>query len=145
MKFVKAKKPMVTTLDVKRVKFEKKPKVTAERVVTKPPNPAVDKLKAKGKSLLKSQRGRKTQHFYHHCGIQGHTRPNCHKLKALNNVSAQRLRGPRNSKGNWTAKQSKSQEGDPEVRDVMKMIDAFTTCLASFTRRFESHDNRAQS
>ena len=31
------------------------------------------------------------------------------------------------------------------MRDVMKMIDAFTTCLTSFTRRFESHNNHTQS
>ena len=31
------------------------------------------------------------------------------------------------------------------MRDVMKMIDAFTTCLASFTRRFEIHHNSTQS
>ena len=31
------------------------------------------------------------------------------------------------------------------MRDVIRMIDAFTTCLASFTRRFESHNNHTQS
>ena len=29
--------------------------------------------------------------------------------------------------------------------DVMKMIDAFTTCLANFNRKFESHNTRTQS
>ena len=29
--------------------------------------------------------------------------------------------------------------------DVMKMIDTFTTCLASFSRRFEGHNTRTQS
>ena len=69
----------------------------------KPPNQSMVKPKAKGKSIPKSQRGLRTKHFYHHCGLQGHTRPNCHKLKALKNASAQRLRGPRNDKKNWTA------------------------------------------
>ena len=103
------------------------------------------KPKGKGKSLPNSQRGSRTQHFCHHCGLQGHTRPNCHKLQALKNASAQRSRRPRNGKGNWTAEQSKGQEVDLRVKDAMKMIDAFTTCLTSFTRRFESHNNSTQS
>ena len=47
MKFVKAKESVVTTSAVEKVKFEKKPKVIAQRVSTKPPNSAVAKLKAK--------------------------------------------------------------------------------------------------
>ena len=54
MKFFKAKEPVVTTSVVKKVKVEKKPKVTAQRVVTKLPIPTVDKFKAKGRSLPKS-------------------------------------------------------------------------------------------
>ena len=80
MKFVKAKEPVVAAPGAEKVKFEKKPKVIAQWVLTKPPNPTVAKLKAKGKSLPKSQRGLQTQHFFHHCGICGHTRPNYHKL-----------------------------------------------------------------
>ena len=145
MKFVKAKEPMVATTNAKKVKLEKKRNVTDQRFMTKPPNQSVVKPKGKGKSLPKSQRGPRTQHFCHHCGIQGHTRPNCHKLKVLKNSSAQRSRGPKHGKGNWTVEQSKGQEGDLGVRDVMRMIDAFTTYLASFTRRFESHNDRTQS
>ena len=29
--------------------------------------------------------------------------------------------------------------------DVMKMIDAFTICVASFNRKFESHNTHTQS
>ena len=36
-------------------------------------------------------------------------------------------------------------DSDPGVRDVMKMTDAFTTCLASFAKRFESHNDHTQS
>ena len=36
-----------------------------------------------GKSLSKSQRGPQEIHFCHHCGMRGHTRPNCFKLHAL--------------------------------------------------------------
>ena len=76
---------MVATPVAEKVKFEEKPKVITQRVLTKPPNPVVAKLKAKGKSLPKSQRGPQTLYFCHHCGIRGHTRPNCHKFRALKN------------------------------------------------------------
>ena len=69
MKFVKAKELVVVIQAVEKVKFEKKPKAIAQRVPTNPQNLAVAKLKAKGKSLPKSQRGLKIQHFCHHCGI----------------------------------------------------------------------------
>ena len=108
--------------------------------MTKPPKQSVVKSKGKGKSLPKSQRGLRTQHFYHHCGLQGHTRPNCHKLRALKNASDQRSKGSRNDKRNWAVEQSGGRDGDSEVMDVMKMIDAFTTCLANFNIRFESHN-----
>ena len=71
MKFVKAKELVATTSDVEKVKFEKRPKMTAQRVITKPPNPTVSKLKAKGKSLPKSLLVQVPL-----C----HTRPNCFKL-----------------------------------------------------------------
>ena len=145
MKFVKAKEPMVATTAAEKVKVEKKSNVTDQRVLEKPRNQSVVRPEAKGKSLPKSQRGPRTKHFCHHCGLQGHTRPNCHKLRALKNASAQRSRGPRNNKRNRTTEQSKGQDGDLGVRDVMRIIDAFTTYLASFTRRFESHNNRTQS
>ena len=101
MKFVKAKEPMVATLNVKKVKLKKKKKnVTDQWLMTKPPKQSVVKPKGKGKSLPKSQRGPRTQHFCHHCGLQGHTKSNCHKLKALKNGSDQRSRGLRNDKRN---------------------------------------------
>ena len=57
MKFVKTKEPMIATSIVEKVKVEKKPNVIAQRHLTKPPNPLLAKPKAKGKSLLRSQRG----------------------------------------------------------------------------------------
>ena len=114
-----------------------------QRVLTKPPNPVVAKLKAKGKSCPKSQRGPQTQHFCHHYGIRGHTRPNCHKLRALKDGSSQRSRGQRNCKGNL--KQSKGGEVESNIGDVMKMIDTITSCLANFTLRFKNHNSSTQS
>ena len=145
MKFVKAKEPMVATTTDEKVKVEKKRNVNNQRVLIKPRNQSMVRPEAKGKSLPKSQRGPRTKHFCHHCGLQGHTRPNCHKLRALKNASDQRSRGPINDKRNWAVDQSRGQDGDSEVMDVMKMIDAFTTYLASFSRRFESHNTHTQS
>ena len=136
MKFVMAKEPMVAITNADKVKPEKKRNVTDQSVV---------KFEAKGKSLPKSQRGLRTQHFCHHCGLQGHTRPNCHKLRALKNASDQRSRGPRNDNRNWAAEHSRGRDGDSGVMDVMKMIDAFTTCLRDFNRRFEGHNTCTQS
>ena len=145
VKSVKAKEPMVATTNAEKVKLDKKKNVTDQRFMTKPPKQSVVKLKGKGKSLQKSQRGSRTKHFCHHYGIQGHTRPNCHKLQVLKNSSTQRSKGPRNDKRNWTVEQSRGRDGDSGVMDVMKMIDAFTTCLASFSKRFESHNTCTQS
>ena len=107
VKFVKAKEPIIATTNAKKVKLEKKKNVTDQRFMTKPPKQSVVKPKGKGKSFPKSQRDPRTQHFCHHCGLQGHTRPNCHKLKAWKNASDQRSRGPRNDKRNWAIEQSR--------------------------------------
>ena len=100
MKFVKAKEPMVATTNVDKVNPKKKKNVTDQRFMTKPLKQSVLKPKGNGKSLPKSQRGPRTQHFCHHYGLQGHTKPNFHKLIALKNASDQRSRGPRNDKRN---------------------------------------------
>ena len=93
MKFFKVKEPMVVTPSVENVEVEKKPNGTAQKILTKPQNPFMAKLKAKGKSLPKSQKGPQVQHFCHHCGVRRHIRPNCYKLHALKKVDSQRLRG----------------------------------------------------
>ena len=63
----------------------------------------------------------------------------------MKNASDQRSKGPKNDKRNWAAEQLRGQDGDSDVMGVMKMIDAVTTCLASFSRRFEGHNTRTQS
>ena len=40
---------------------------------------------------------------------------------------------------------SRDQNVDPGMMDVMKMIGAFTNCLESITRRFESPNSCIQS
>ena len=54
-------------------------------------------------------------------------------------------RGPRNDKRTWAVESSRDQNSDPRMMDVMKMIGAFTNCLESFTRRFQSPNSRTQS
>ena len=145
VKFVKAKEPLVATTKAEKVKSEKKRNVTDQWVLNKPHNQSVFRFEDKGKSLPKSQRGPRTKPFCHHCGLQGQTKPNCYKLRALKNANDQRSRGPRNDKRNWAVEQSRGRDGDFRVMDVMKMIDTFTTYLASFNRRFENYNTHIQS
>ena len=121
MKFVKAREPVVVASTPEKVKDEKKKNVANQRVLNKPRNQSVARIEAKGKSLHKSQRSPRVQHFCHHCGQQGHTRPNFHKLRTLKNASDQRSKRPKNDKRNWTVEQSRGQDGDSGVMDVMKM------------------------
>ena len=116
-----------------------------QRVLNKPRNQSVVRSKAKPKSLPRSQRGPRANHVCHHCGLQGHTQPNCHKLRALRNGSDQRSKRPRNNKRTWAVEPSRDRNVDPGMMDVMKMIGVFTNCLESFTRRFESPNSRTQS
>ena len=137
---MKAKELMVAVTKFEKVKLEKKRNVTNQRVLNKPCNQSVVRSEAKGKSLPKSQRGPTTNHFCHYCGLQVHTRPNCHQLRALKNARDQRSRRPIDDKRNLAVEQSRGRDGDSRVMDVMKMIDAFTICLANFNRRFEGHN-----
>ena len=114
-------------------------------MLNKPRNQSVVKFEGRSKSLPRLQRGLRMNHVCHHCGLQGHTRPNCHKLKVLRNASDQRLRRPRNDKRTWVVELSRDRNVDPGMMDVMKMIGAFTNCLESFTRRFESPNSCTQS
>ena len=145
VKFVKAKQLMVAASTVEKENVEKKMNVADQRVVNKPRNQSVVRSAAKAKSFPRSQRGHRMNHLCHHCGLQGHIRPNCHKLRALRNASDQRSRGPRNDKRTWVVESSRDQNSDLGMMDVMKMIGAFTNYLESFTRRFESPNSRIQS
>ena len=145
VKFVQAKELIVAASTPKKVKNEKKKNVADQWVLNKPRNQSMIKLEVRGKSLPRSQRGPRTNHFFHHCGLQGHTKSNCHKLRALKNATDQRSRGPRNDKRNWAVESSRGRNCDPGVMDVIKMIGAFTTCFESFTRRFESPNSHTQS
>ena len=41
--------------------------------------------------------------------------------------------------------QPKNQNEELGVMNVMKMIEAFTTCLVNFNNKFEGHNSRTQS
>ena len=73
VKFVKAKELIVVTSTVEKENVEKKKNVTDQQVLNKPHNQSVVRFKAKAKSLPRSQRGSRTNHVCHHCGLQGHT------------------------------------------------------------------------
>nr|POE83703.1 hypothetical protein CFP56_31428 [Quercus suber] len=144
VKFVKAIEPIVEEPILENVKAEKK-NVSEQRMVNKPRNHSIGRHETRGRSLPRSQRGPRTDYVCHYCGMQGHTRPNCQKLRSDNNSSAPRSRGRRNDMRSWGGEQPRSQNRDPGMMDVMKMIGAFTTCLESFTRRFDSPNSRTQS
>ncbi|XP_065638702.1 uncharacterized protein LOC136071402 [Quercus suber] len=107
VRFVKAKETILVTPTAEKVKEEKNKNVVDQRVLNKPRNQSLVRLEAKGKSLPKPQKSPRTKHFCQYCGLQGHTRPNCHKLRALKNARDQRSRGPRDDKRNWAVEQSR--------------------------------------
>ena len=145
VKFVKAKESKGFVPTVEKANVEEKKNMANQRVLNKPRNQSTVRTKAKGRSPPNSHRGSRTNHVCHHCGIQGHTRPNCHQLRALNNTRDQRSRGPRDNKRNWAVGQPRNQNGKPGVMNIMKMIEAFTTCLANFNSRFKGHNSHIQS
>ena len=71
-------------------KVVEKPKIEISIIEKKDIEP---KSKAKGKSLTKSQRGSQVKHFCYHCGIRGHTRPNCFKFHALKRADSMHAQG----------------------------------------------------
>ena len=92
VKSMKAKELVVVAPTVEKAKVKKKKNVADQWMLNKPCNQSMVRSEAKGKSLPRSQRGPRTNHVYHHCGLQGHTRTNCHKLRALKNANDQRSR-----------------------------------------------------
>ena len=144
MKFIKAKEQIEVSPNAEKPKMEEKRNVDDKRMLNNFHKQFVGRFEFRAKSRPRSQRIYKSNYMCHHCGLHGHTRPNCQKLRAMNNASAPRSRGPRNDKRNWIGELSRGRSGDPGVMDMMKMIGAFTNCLESFTRRFESPNSHTQ-
>ena len=145
VKFIKAKEQIEVSPTIEKPKMEEKRNVDDKRMLNNSHKQSVGRFESRAKSCPRSQRSPRSNYVCHHCGLYGHTRPNCQKLKAMNNASAPRSRGPRNDKRNWVGEPLRGQSGDPGMMDVMKMIGAFTNCLESFTRMFESPNSRTQS
>ena len=141
---MKATEPIVDASTLEKVKDEKKRNVADQRELNMPRNQYRIRSESQAKSRPRSQRDPRTHHLCHYCGLQEHNRPSCHKLRALNNASNPSSRGPRIDKRSRGGEQSRSQDGNPRMMDVMKMIGAFTTCLESFSRRFESFNSCTQ-
>ena len=145
MKFIKAKEQIKVSPTAEKPKMEEKRNVDDKRMVNNSYRQFVGKFESRAKSRSRSQKSPRSTYVYHHCGLQGHTRPNSQKLRAMNNASDPRSRGPRNDRRNWAGKPSRGRSGDLGVIDMMKIIGAFTNCLESFTRRFESPNSCTQS
>ena len=141
VKFIKAKEPVEVGSTTEKPKIEEKRNVENERLLN-PYNQSVGRSESRAKSRPRPQRGPRSNYVCHHCGLQGHTRPNCQKLRAMNSATPQRSRGPRDDRRNWASEPSRDQNGDPRMMNVMKMIVAFQE---NFTRRFESPNSRTQS
>ena len=125
--------------------MEEKRNVDDKRMLNNSDKQSVGRSESRAKSHPRSQRSPRSNYVCHHCELQGHTRPNCQKLRAMNNASTPRSRGPRNDRRNWVGEPLRGRNGDPGMMDMMKMIGAFTNCLESFTRRFESPNSCTQS
>ena len=145
VKFIKAKEQIEVSPTIEKPKMKEKRNVDDKQMVNNSHKQFVGKSESRVKSRPQSKRSPRSTYVCHHCGLQGHTRPNCQKLRAMNNTSAPRSQGPRNDRRNWAGEPSRGRNGDLGMLDVMKMIGAFTNCLESFTRRFESPNSRTQS
>ena len=132
MKFIKAKEPVEVGPTAEKPKIEEKRNVENKRLLN-PRNQSVGRSESRAKSRPRPQRGPRSNYVCHHCGLQGHTRPNCQKLRAINRATPQRSRGSRNDRRNWAGEPLRDQNDDLEMMDMMKMIGAFTNYLESFT------------
>ena len=101
MKFVKAKELIEFAPTIEKPMIERKKNVADQRILNKPRNQFVGRFESRAKSRPRPQKGPRLNHVCHHCGLQGHTRPNCLKLRAINNASAPRSRRSRNDRRNW--------------------------------------------
>ena len=105
MKFIKAKEQIEVSPSTEKPKMEEKRNVDDQRMMNNSCKQSVGRSKSRAKSHPRSQRGPRSNYLYH-CGLQVHTRPNCQKLRAMNNASAPRSRGPRNDRRNWAGEPS---------------------------------------
>ena len=89
VKFVKAKDPVAVDLTAEKLKMEEKKNVVNQQLLN-PRNQYVGRSESRAKSRPRLQRDPRATYVCHHCGLQGHTRPNCQKLRAKNSATPQR-------------------------------------------------------
>ena len=107
VKFIKAKEQIKVSLIAEKPKMEEKRNVDDKRMVNNSHRQSVGRFESRAKSRPQSQRSPRSTYVCHHCGLQGHTRPNFQKLRVMNNASAPRSRGPRNDRRNWAGEPSR--------------------------------------
>ena len=100
VKFIKSKQQIEVGPTTEKPKMEKKRNVDDQQMLNNSRNQSMGRSESRAKSRPRPQRGPKSNYMCHHCGLQGHTQPNCQKLRAMNNASASRSRGPRNDRRN---------------------------------------------
>ena len=92
VKFIKAKESTDVGPTAEKPKIEEKRNVENQRMVNNPHNQSVGGSESQATSRPRSQGGPRSNYVCHHCGLQGHTRPNCQKLRVMNNVTTPRSR-----------------------------------------------------
>ena len=107
VKFLKAKEQIEVIPTVEKPKLEEKRNVDDKRMLNNSHKQPVGRSESRAKSRPRSQRSPRSNYVCHHYGLHGHTRPNCQKLRAMNNASAPRSRGPRNDRRNWVGEPSR--------------------------------------
>ena len=107
VKFIKAKEQIKVSLIAEKPKMEEKRNVDDKWMVNNSHRRSVGRSESRAKSCPRSQRSPRSTYMCHHCGLQGHTRPNCQKLRAMNNASATRSRGPKDDRRNWAGEPSR--------------------------------------
>ena len=90
VKFIKAKEQIEVSPIAEKPKMEEKRNVDDKRMVNNSHKQSVGRSESRTKSRPRLQRSPRSTYVCHHCGLQGHTRPNCQKLRKMNNASAPR-------------------------------------------------------
>ena len=90
VKFIKAKEQIEVSPTVEKPKMEEKRNVDDQQMLNNSRKQFVGRSESRAKSRPRLQRGPRSNYVCHHCGLQGHTRPNCQKLRAINSATAPR-------------------------------------------------------
>ena len=87
VKFIKAKEQIKVSPTAEKPKMEEKRNVDDQWMLNNSCKQSVCRSESRAKSHPRSQRGPRSNYVCHHCGLQGHTRPNCQKLRVINGAT----------------------------------------------------------